>query len=160
MTNLYLVFPVGGFLAFSSIRYTFSFPLRSSGLAALKINLWCCKVKVWGHTPNERSTVCFKIVSGFNSIFLMSIPTPLARVKLCPNRKCLAIKHDQALFGYQTYCHLDPLFDHFDKILTTTNIVKVHFVCLDSDAWDCLDTQYHINMLGHHTMLMFDQGLN
>ena len=30
--------------------------------------------------------------------------------KLCPNRKCLATKHDQTLFGDQTFSRLDTLF--------------------------------------------------
>ena len=29
----------------------------------------------------------------------------------CPKRKCLAIKHDQTLFGDQTFPSLDTLFD-------------------------------------------------
>ena len=32
-------------------------------------------------------------------------------LKACPNGKCLTIKHDQTLFGHQTFFRLDTLFD-------------------------------------------------
>jgi len=35
----------------------------------------------------------------------------IKELKACPNGKCLTIKHDQTLFGHQTFFRLDTLFD-------------------------------------------------
>lgn len=45
--NLYLGFLVGGFWVFLFMKYIFFFFLRLSGFVGLKINFWCCKVKVY-----------------------------------------------------------------------------------------------------------------
>ena len=49
--------------------------------------------------------------------------------KPCLNRKCLVTKHNQTLFGNQTFSYLDtlPYLIVFDKIWALTNI-SIHFV--------------------------------